>query len=294
MRAFVLGGGGSRGALQVGALRALLEAGIEPDLWVGTSVGAINATHMAVRGTSPQSLVDLESAWLDAVDADLLPDNYLWLTIRSLFNRPGSVSFDRLRSFFVEHGLSPSLRFGQLEGPPLLLVATDLRAGCARLYGSDPDDGVLEGLMASTAIPPWVRPLEQGDCLLMDGGFVSNLPIEPALGQGAKEIVALDLTDPRGIAPTARGFGPFLQRLLNTVESRQIFVEKQLAAERGVPVYHFELRPELPVPLWDFSHTMALFEQGYSQAQQTLANLPALQRPAEEPSRIRRRKLWRR
>lgn len=62
MRAFVLGGGGSRGALQVGALRALLEAGIEPDLWVGTSVGAINATHMAVRGTSPQSLVDLESA----------------------------------------------------------------------------------------------------------------------------------------------------------------------------------------------------------------------------------------
>lgn len=292
MRAFALGGGGARGALQVGALRALLEAGIEPDLWVGTSVGAINATHMAVLGTSSQSLVDLESAWLDAVEADLLPDNYLWLTIRSLFNRPGSISAERLRSFFIDHGLRPDLRFGQISGPALLLVATDLRSGEARLYGTDPNESVLDGLLASTAIPPWVRPLAEGECLLMDGGLVSNLPIEPALRHGAREIVALDLHDPRGIALTARGFGPFLQQLLNTVERRQAYVEMQLAAERGVPVYHFALRPESPVPLWDFSDTMVLFDQGYSQAKQILANLPALTREVQKPAAARRRKLW--
>jgi NTE family protein len=273
-------------------LRALHEAGVEPGLWIGTSVGAINATHMAVRGLSAQSLADLESAWLDAVEADLLPDHYLWLTIRSLFNRPGSVSADRLRSFLVDHGLSPDLRFGQLEGPPLVIVATDLQAGRAKLYGTDPDEVILEGLLASTAIPPWVRPIDQEDCLLMDGGIVSNLPIEPALTNGATEIVALDLHDSRGIPPTARGFGPFLQQLLSTVERRQIYVEKQRAAVRGVPVYHFELRPKSPVPLWDFDHAMALFERGYSLAQQTLVELPSLRRAAQDTAMPRWRTLW--
>ncbi len=47
--AFVLSGGGARGALQVGALRALLEAGIKPDMLVGTSIGAANAALFALN-----------------------------------------------------------------------------------------------------------------------------------------------------------------------------------------------------------------------------------------------------
>ena len=54
--AFVLGGGGGRGALQVGALRALLEAGLQPDLLVGTSAGAVNATYLAMRGFNLETL----------------------------------------------------------------------------------------------------------------------------------------------------------------------------------------------------------------------------------------------
>jgi NTE family protein len=79
-RAFVLGGGGARGTLQVGALRALLDAKIEPDLLVGTSVGAANATYLAVRGSSQDGLEGLDRSWGVAAEADLLPDNYLWLT----------------------------------------------------------------------------------------------------------------------------------------------------------------------------------------------------------------------
>jgi NTE family protein len=48
--AFVLAGGGARGAMQVGALRALLEAGPKPDLLVGTSIGAVNAVGLALWG----------------------------------------------------------------------------------------------------------------------------------------------------------------------------------------------------------------------------------------------------
>lgn len=60
---FVLGGGGARGALQLGALRALFEAGIQPDLLVGTSIGAANATGLALWGVNSNGLAALERAY---------------------------------------------------------------------------------------------------------------------------------------------------------------------------------------------------------------------------------------
>jgi NTE family protein len=57
--ALVLGGGGARGALQVGGLRALLEANIQPDLLVGTSIGAVNAATLAIRGAAASSIASL-------------------------------------------------------------------------------------------------------------------------------------------------------------------------------------------------------------------------------------------
>jgi len=91
----------------------------------------------------------------------------------------------------------PDLRFEQIEGVRLILVAADLNARSVALYGLDPRQSVLEGLLASTALPPWAVPIEKDDQLLMDGGVVSNLPIEPAMTSGATEIIALDLHDPR-------------------------------------------------------------------------------------------------
>ncbi|MFF9408635.1 patatin-like phospholipase family protein [Streptomyces anandii] len=63
-RAFVLGGGGALGAHEVGMLKALLEAGLGPDLVVGTSVGAINGVMVAADPTPAaiERLADLPSA----------------------------------------------------------------------------------------------------------------------------------------------------------------------------------------------------------------------------------------
>jgi NTE family protein len=276
MKTLVLGGGGAKGALQVGALRALLEVGLQPELIVGTSVGAANGTFLALGGFTPATIDALETAWHDAATRDLLPDNYLWLTIRALFNRPGLETPDRIRSFFVRHGLDPDLRFGDLTGPRLILVSTDLWAGGTALYGTDPQQRVLNGLLASTAIPPWVRPRDEGDQLLMDGGAVSNLPIEPALSQGASEIVALDLADPRPVGSVAGGFGPFLFQLIYTVEQRQIYLEKQLAAERGVPIYHVPLHAATPLAVWDFPRAVSLIERGYVLMREYLDLYPEL------------------
>jgi len=65
--AFVLAGGGARGALQVGARSALLEAGIRPDLLVGTAIGAINAAFLGLHGFTPEALDLLEAAWFTAM-----------------------------------------------------------------------------------------------------------------------------------------------------------------------------------------------------------------------------------
>lgn len=279
VRAFVLGGGGAKGALQVGALRALLEASIVPDLLVGTSIGAVNASFLATAGCSLEAIDALEKAWHSAAAQDLLPDNYLWLTVRALFNRSGPNVQDRLRRFFISHGLDPNLRFRDLPGPRLIVVAADLWAGSIVLFGTSPDHPVLDGVLASTAIPPWVRPFDQGDSLVMDGGVISNLPIEPALGQGATEIIALDLTDPRPFGPAIRGFGPFLFQLVHTVEQRQVYLEKQLAAAGGVPVHHVPLQAAMPMAVWQFERSAALIVRGYDLMREYLRTHPLLSRP---------------
>jgi len=273
--AWVLGGGGARGALQVGAIRALLEAGIQPDLLVGTSIGAVNATYLAVRGLSLEGVVGLVGAWHDAAAADLLPANYLWLTLRVLFNRAGWRLAHRMRDFFVAQGLPPDLRFADIQGVRLILVAADLNASRPVLYGADPQQSVLEGLLASTALPPWVHPLEKGEQFLMDGGVVSILPVQAALDRGARAIIALDLADPRTVPAGGHGFGPFLGKLMRTVEQRQTDLELALAAAQGVLVHRVVLCSDEPVPVWDFQHTDELLARGYEIARREMAHWAA-------------------
>lgn len=277
--AFVLGGGGSRGALQVGALRALLEADILPDMLVGTSIGAVNATFLALHGLNLEGIAGLEQAWYDAAEVSLLPANYLWLTVRTLFNRSTGNVYHRMRDFFIAHGLPPELRFKDIEQVQLFVVATDLNAACVVLRGQDRQDFVLEAVLASTALPPWISPLEKDGQLLVDGGAVSTLPIEPALSQGATEIIALDLYDERVITQAGQGFGPFVGKLLYTVERRQAELELALAAARRVPVRHVSLRGKEPVFLWDFQKTEHLIDLGYETMSRELANWQAERRP---------------
>ncbi len=90
--AFVLGGGGGRGALQAGALRALLESGYKPAMLVGTSAGAINAAYLALRGVNMQGVAALESAWKEAAKLNLYPSNTLWLSVRAVLTAPRRLS----------------------------------------------------------------------------------------------------------------------------------------------------------------------------------------------------------
>ncbi len=261
--AFVLSGGGARGALQIGSLYALLENGYLPDLLVGTSIGAVNAAFLAVHGFSREGLDRLTEAWHRAAELDLLPNNYIRLTLRAMLGRSSNNPAGQIRDLLINSGLTPELRFADIQQPRLIIVSSDLNTGKPVLHGDSPTDLVLDALLISTALPPWSMPVHNHHQVLMDGGVVSNLPIESALQAGATRIVALDLSDMRETFGGKRGLGLFLNNLAYAMERREGDLELRLARAQGVPVFYLRLVGKDPTPILDFQHVDDLIVQGY-------------------------------
>jgi NTE family protein len=177
--------------MQVGALRTLFEAGYKPNLLVGTSIGAVNAAGLAFWGTNQDGITALERAYIKMEEGHLMDQRPDQLAFHALSGRPNRHASQRIADLAISMGITPDLRFDQMPHARLAMVGTDLETGQTVIYGQDRSQSVLEGLLGSTAIPPWFAPLEKGDQVIIDGGILSNLPIEPALTLGATEIIAL-------------------------------------------------------------------------------------------------------
>lgn len=268
--AFVLSGGGARGALQIGSLYALLENGYQPDLLVGTSIGAVNAAFLAVHGFSREGLDRLTEAWHRAAELDLLPNNYIRLTLRAMLGRSSNNPAGQIRDLLINSGLTPELRFTDIQRPQLIIVSSDLNTGRPVLHGISQEEKVLDALLISTALPPWSMPVHNQQQVLMDGGVVSNLPIESALQAGATRIVALDLSDMRETFGGKRGLGLFLNNLAYAMERREGDLELRLARAQGVPVFYLGLMGKDPTPILDFHHVDELIAQGYEITRQAI------------------------
>ena len=261
--AFVLGGGGARGAMQVGALRALIEAGFKPDLLVGTSIGAVNATGLAHWGVDLAGIQALEQAYRQVAFSNLMDPRLARLTLCALSGRPNHHASRRVSEFLIAEGITLDLRFDQITHVRLALIGADLASGHPMIYSQDQGQSILEGLLASIAVPPWFAPVEKDSQYIVDGGALSNLPIEPALTMGATEIIALDLNDPSPMPENGRSLEQSLGKLVFAVIHRQVCLETALAEAQGVPVHYIELRSSPPIPIWDFSHHRELLQIGY-------------------------------
>ena len=225
----------------------------------------------------------MEAAWRHTATANPLPPNFLWLTVRALVGKASSQSQQRMRELLIAHGVTPELTFGDLRAIPTLAVAADLNSGKPVIYGNNPDDSVLEAVLASATLPPWIRPVQSEGRSLIDGGIVSTLPIEPAIRAGATEIVALNLSDVRTLPQDAPGFGPFVAKLMNTMQQRQADLELAVAEARGVPVRQIHLLPDPPSAIWDFAVCEDLFAVGYRIAKDAIAEWPAESKPERVP-----------
>lgn len=270
--AFVLGGGGARGAMQVGALRALLEEGYKPDLLVGTSIGAVNAAALALYGADLAGIEALERAWKNAANSDLLDPRLAQVTLRAMLGVPTTEATRRASALFSAAGLTPDLTFEHLTGVRLALIGADLTTGQPVIYGQDPSQSILEGLLASVAIFPWFAPIQHEGSLIVDGGALSNLPVEPAMMMGAQEIIALNLNDPVNAWGTASGINQQVGNIISALSKRHGHLEIALAEARGVPVHCMTLKSDPPVPLWDFKSYRWLIDTGYTTARRDLAS----------------------
>src|SRR5512138_3675912 len=240
--AFVLAGGGSRGALEVGALRALFEAGIKPDLLVGTSIGAVNAAGLALWGVNLAGIEALEHLYQRMQDSKLLDPRLLQFAWNAVSRRPNHRASRYAREFMIAEGITPEICFGQINSVRLATVAADLHTGKSIIYGMDPAHSVMEGVLASIAIPPWFAGIEKDDQYIIDGGAVSNLPIEPAIKLAATEIIALDIHDPKVASSANQIVDPLLTKLAFAIIKRELHLELELAAAHGIPVHYVSLR----------------------------------------------------
>lgn len=253
--AFVLGGGGNRGAVQVGMMRALVEREIQPDLLVGTSIGAINGSAFA-------GMPNLEGVYLAAdlwrriAADDVFPRRRFHGTWRFLEKRPSVFPMDGLRGI-----VSTNLRFDKLEEArvPLLIIATRLEDGQEEWFTTGP---AIDAVMASAALPGLYPAVEIGGLHYFDGGVLDNVGISAAMAAGAKRVFVLMCGRIDSPAPSfKRPFEAMFAAFSLALGAR---VRRDLAnVPADVDVVVFEHPGTTVFDRHDFSATDVLIDQGY-------------------------------
>ena len=277
--AFVLSGGASLGAIQVGMLLGLADEGITPDLIVGTSVGAVNGGWIASRpdATGIGALADL---WRSLSRKDIFPTHPISGLLGFLGRSSHLVPSSGLRRL-----LSNQLEFARLEDAPIPfhVVATDVISGTDVLLSSG---DAVDAIAASAAIPGIFPPVNINGRDLMDGGVVNNTPLSQAVALGADRVWVLPTgysCDLPGSPQTAMTMA--LHALTMTVNHR--LATDVARFEREVDLH--VIRPLCPVATSgaDFSHAATLIERSHAATREWLAACPPSTGQAEllEPHR---------
>ncbi|MEO5732715.1 MAG: patatin-like phospholipase family protein [Rubrivivax sp.] len=187
-----LGGGAARGFAHIGVIQVLEEAGIKPDLVVGTSAGSLVAALYA-SGQSGQQMVSLAQT----LDEGGISD---WS-----FPTRGLIRGEALARYVREQVRGKTIEQMAL---PLGIVATDLDSGVGVLFQRG-DTGVA--VRASSAVPAVFQPVRIGSREYVDGGLVSPVPVRYARQMGAEVVIAVDITSPPDGSPTGDVFSMLLQ-----------------------------------------------------------------------------------
>jgi NTE family protein len=254
--AFVLGGGGSLGAIQVGMLRALRQRGITPDLVAGTSVGSVNGALVA---RDPDTAADrLAVLWSRMTRASVFPGGPLnqLRTLRK--HRNYLFSNDGLAAVLID-ALGADADFADLA-LPFGAVAVDAATGLPVSLRSGP---LVPAILASSAIPGIYPPVELEGRVLYDGGVLANVPIRQALVMGARSLVVLDCAFP-GHLPDVPGTMAETLLFWATLGMRnQALLEAEVAAVTVPVVYLPGPAVRAMTPL-DFGHTPELVADAHA------------------------------
>lgn len=184
--AFVLGGGGVLGAVEVGMLRALFRAGIRPDLVIGTSIGAVNGALVAADPT--EAVTDrLVRLWASPEASEVYGDSVA-RQLRRFAARTHLHSPRPLRRL-LESELGEGTTFAELK-VPFRCCAASIERAAEHWFHSGP---VVEAVLASASVPGLLPPAQIDGEHFVDGGIVNSIPIGEAVECGAKQIFVLQV-----------------------------------------------------------------------------------------------------
>jgi NTE family protein len=262
---YVLGGGGSLGAVQVGMLQALGERDIVPGIVAGTSVGSLNG---AVVALDPKGAANrLSHLWARLTRGDVFPGGLL-AQARTLQRTKTHLFPSTGLAAVINQFLGPDITFADLT-MPFAAVAMDIATARPHVLCQGP---LLPALLASAAIPGIFPPVQFGSLQLYDGGLVSNVPMRQALAMGARSLVVLDCSFP-GRMPDPPGTiaEVLLYTAMVTMRSQAVLEAPLVAAD--APVVYLPGPEPHPVSPLDFRHTGLLIEGAYEAARSFLDDL---------------------
>lgn len=185
--AFVLGGGGKWGAVEVGMIQALHEAGVEADLILGTSIGAFNGAVIADY-PGREGVERLNGFWEEVTGADLFQTGFFDRALRVATMKPALHETSELRKL-VEHAIHPDTQIEDLH-VPFQCVAASIESVTDHWFDSGP---LIDAVLASAAVPALFPPVEIDGEHFYDGGLVDSIPLGRAIHLGADVIYVLQV-----------------------------------------------------------------------------------------------------
>ncbi|TLG79145.1 patatin-like phospholipase family protein [Methylocystis sp. B8] len=260
--AFVLAGGGSLGAIQVGMLRSLLAAGVRPDFIVGSSVGAMNACYFAGEPNA-DGVERLARIWLELRRRDIFPFT-LGMAFGLLRHANYLVDPSSLRALIERHLPFVGLQEAKL---PVHIIATDMQGFAVTLS----EGSAAQAIMASAAVPGIFPTVEVEGAPLMDGAVAANTPLWLAMTLGARRIIVL----PTGYAcalerPPASAIGRGLHAITLLIAWQLIRDLERLPQE--IDVHLAPALCPLDISPYDFSRSGELISRAAAATQEWIAD----------------------
>lgn len=231
-----LSGGGSRGIVHIGILKAIDEAGIKISMVTGTSAGAIVGAFYC-SGYSPDMIMEI------------IRETKLIKYIRPAISFSGLLKLDTIVSIFQKYIKNNS--FDALN-IPLVVAATNVKNGTNAYLHEGP---LIQSVLASCAVPVIFKPIELNGETYIDGGILNNLPVEPLIGH-CDVIVGLNCN------PISENYEPGNMRSL-LERSLLMAINVNTFAKKGLCDLFLEPEELKNFGGFDFSKSSEIFDIGY-------------------------------
>lgn len=257
-----MAGGGAHGSVQWGCLQALAETDIAPDQLIGTSAGSLTS---AIYGEDPLSALSRLAYVWSQLDLNAVLGSSRLSMLTAATKLSASLADNGTERETLEH-IYRARSFDDLQ-LPTAVVATDLATGQATAFT---EGDLITALMASTAIPGLLPPVEINGRLYIDGLASANLPARLAVEGGAGTVIVLDTG---GREPVDVGGSPIrmVGRVNSILNARQRTTQLTYAATR-VPTIVLPTPQDLGAAL-DFRETMSAASRTYELSRRFLFDL---------------------